>query len=60
MHHAVEDRVGERGIAEGLMPVLDRQLTGDQRGAASMTIFDNLEQVATIFMVLSQILLRRS
>ena len=49
MHHAVEDRVGERGIAEGLMPVLDRQLTGDQRGAAIMTIFDNLEQVATIF-----------
>ncbi len=28
MHEAVEDRIGQRRIPQGLMPVLDRQLTG--------------------------------
>ena len=49
MHQAVEDRVGQCRIPQGLMPVLDRQLTGHQRGPAIMAIFDDLQQVATIF-----------
>ena len=32
------------------MPVLDRQLTGHQRGPAIMAIFDDLQQVTTIFL----------
>ena len=48
MHQAVEDRVGQRWIPQGLMPVLDQQLTSDQRGAAIMAIFDDLEQVAPV------------
>ena len=37
MHDAIEDRVGERGVAEILMPVLDRQLAGDFSGGADPT-----------------------
>ena len=32
------------------MPVLDRHLTGHQRGPAIMAVFDDLEQVTTIFL----------
>ena len=49
MHEAVEDRVGQRRIPQGLMPVLDRQLTGHQRGPAIMAVFDDLQQVTPIF-----------
>ena len=49
MHEAVEDRVGQRRIPQGLMPVLDRPLTGHERGPAIMAVFDDLQQVATIF-----------
>jgi len=49
MHQAVEDRIGERRITQGLMPVFDRQLTGDKRGPAIMAVFDDLQQVATVF-----------
>ena len=31
------------------MPVLDRQLTGHQRGPAIMAVFDDLQQVAAVF-----------
>jgi hypothetical protein len=51
MHEAVEDRVGQRGIPQGLMPVLDRSLTGHQRGPAIMAVCDNLQQVATVFII---------
>jgi hypothetical protein len=32
------------------MPVLDRQLTGHQRGPAIMAVFDDLQQVTTMFL----------
>ena len=48
MHQAVEDRVGQRWISQGLMPVLEWSWAGDQRGPAIMPIFDDLEQVTTI------------
>ena len=34
MHQSVEDRVGERGIADGGVPLLDRNLAGHDGGAA--------------------------
>ena len=37
MDDAIEDRVGERGVAEILMPGLDRQLAGDFSGGADPT-----------------------
>ena len=46
MNEAVEDRVGECRVADGLVPVLDRQLAGDDRRAAAVSIFEDFEQVA--------------
>jgi len=48
MHQAVENRVGQRWITSGLMPMCDRQLAGDQRGPAIMAVFDDLQHVATV------------
>jgi hypothetical protein len=48
MDQAVKDRVGQRRITQGLMPVLDGQLAGDQRGPAIMAVFDDLQEVATV------------
>jgi len=47
IHQAVEDRVGERLIADRDMPVLDRQLTGDDRRARTVAVVEDLQEVAT-------------
>jgi hypothetical protein len=39
MDEAVQDGVSEGRIADGLMPMLDRELAGDDGGAAAMTVF---------------------
>ena len=49
MDEAVQDRVGQGRIPQSLMPVLDRQLTGDHRGPAIMAVFEELQQVAAVF-----------
>ena len=49
MHQAVKDRVSQRWIPQGLMPVFDRELTGDQCGSATVAILDDLQQVAPVF-----------
>lgn len=41
----IEDGVGDRGVAEGLVPVTDRQLAGDDRGAGAGPVLDDLQQV---------------
>ena len=46
MNEAVEDRVGECRVADGFVPVLDRQLAGDDRRAAPVAVLEDLEQVA--------------
>ena len=48
MDQAVKDRVGQRGIPQGLMPVLDRELTGDNGGPATVAIFEEFQQVAAV------------
>ena len=45
---AVEDGVGEGGIADDLVPVFDRDLAGDDGGAAAVAILDDFEQVAAL------------
>ena len=42
---AVEDRIGEGGVGDAGVPVLDRDLGGDQGGGAAVTIVEDLEQV---------------
>ena len=44
----VENGVGDGGIGDHLVPVIDRHLAGDDGGTALMPIVDDLEQIATL------------
>ena len=46
MEEAVENGGGERGVADDLAPLLDRNLAGDDRRGALMTVFEDFEEVA--------------
>jgi hypothetical protein len=46
MDEAVEDGVGHGGIVELAMPVGDRQLRGDDHGAAAEAVVEDLEEIA--------------
>ena len=45
MDEPVEDGIRDRRLAEGLVPVLHRQLARDDRRAQATTVLDDLEQV---------------
>ena len=45
VHEPVEDGVGEGRIAEVVVPMLNRKLAGDERGAGADTIVEQFEQV---------------
>jgi hypothetical protein len=42
---AVEDSVGVSRIADDMVPFIDRELAGDDRGSSSMTFFEDLQQI---------------
>ena len=48
MDDAIQDRVGEGRIADQVVPAIDRDLAGDQRGALPVALLDDLEQVAAL------------
>lgn len=43
---SVEDGVGERGIVEVGVPLVDRELTGDEGGLPVVAVVEDLEEVA--------------
>jgi hypothetical protein len=45
---AVEDGVGEGRFADQVVPAVDRDLAGDQRGTAAVAVFDDLQQVVAL------------
>jgi hypothetical protein len=45
---AVEDSVGDGGIGDDLVPVVDRYLAGDDGRTALMAVIDDLEEIATL------------
>ena len=45
---AVEDGVGERGIAQVVVPALARQLAGDDGRAGPISVVQHLEQVVSV------------
>ena len=45
----VEDGVGQRGVADDLVPVVDRHLAGDDQRAGAVAILDDLQQIALLF-----------
>ena len=40
---SIADRIGDRGFADVIVPFLDGELAGEDRGAVSITIFDDFE-----------------
>ena len=46
MHQAVEDGVGECRVADRGMPMLDLQLTGDDRRAGAVPVIEDLQEIA--------------
>jgi hypothetical protein len=42
----VEDGIAKRGVPDARVPVLDRELAGDERGAASDAILDQFQEIA--------------
>jgi len=45
---AVENGVGERWAADDLMPLLDRNLAGDEGRGALVAILDDFEEIALL------------
>ena len=45
MDEAIEDRIGDRWIAEVRVPRVTRQLAGDHRRAGAVAVLENFEQV---------------
>ena len=45
---AIEDGVGEGGIADDLVPALDWQLAGDEDRAGVVAVLDDLQEIATL------------
>ena len=46
MRKPVEDGIAERWVGEADMPVLHRDLCGDQGGGAAVAIVDDLQEIA--------------
>ena len=42
----IQDGVRHGGIADGLVPMLDRELAGDDGGAAAVTVLEDFQQIA--------------
>ena len=48
MQDAIENRIGERWLAEILMPMLDGQLAGDDGGSGTDAIVEDFQQIGTL------------
>ena len=48
VNDAVQDGVREGGITDQVMPSFDRDLAGDQCGTTTITLFDDLQQIASL------------
>ena len=48
MDEAVEDGIGERRVAEQVVPFLERELTGDQSRTGCVAVLEDFKQVATM------------
>ena len=45
MDHAVEDRIGECGVAQVFVPAINRELTGDDRRSVAVAVVQDLEEI---------------
>ena len=54
MANAIEYGVSQCWVADGLMPVFDRQLACDDGGSAAVAIFEDFQKVAAFWGVLGR------
>ena len=47
----IENGIGQGGITDGVVPLLDRELTGDQRRSAAVPILYDFKQIAAVTIV---------
>ena len=45
---SVEDGIGEGGVCDGFVPVVEGDLGGDEGGACLVSVFDYLEEVSAV------------
>ena len=48
MDEPIENGVAKGGVSDEIMPVIDRDLTGDQGGAPPGPVFDDFQDVAAL------------
>ena len=48
MDETVKDGIGECRVAHQLVPVVDRELAGDECGSAFVAVFEDLEQITAL------------
>jgi hypothetical protein len=48
VNDAIEDGVGERRVADDLVPSVDRELPGNEDGACVVAVLDDLQEVAAL------------
>ena len=51
VHQAVEDGIGEGGVADAVVPFFGRQLTGSECGACAVAVFQDFQQVTALLCV---------
>jgi hypothetical protein len=49
VNEPIEDGIGKRGVGNDLMPMLDRQLAGDQSGTESISILQDFQKIVSLF-----------
>ena len=49
MANAIQDGVGEGGVSDGLVPVFDGQLAGDDCGGAAVAVFEDFQEVTALW-----------
>src|ERR1700709_2465008 len=48
VHQTIEDGVRQRGIADDLVPAINRHLAGDDQRATVVAVLDDFQQVAAL------------
>ena len=48
MEQPVKDGISQGGIPNGLMPVVNRELTGDHGRASPVAVFQEFEHIASV------------
>ena len=48
MNEPIADGIGDGGVCDQLMPVVHRQLAGDQGGTQAVAVFKDLQQIVLL------------